>query len=71
MDELAEGLKVLAQQVKGTTYRDVMKLLRLLLSGLQVSHPTLSSDSVVQYRPSYQYPDIFQLIISSSVIHQN
>lgn len=35
VDELSRGLKVLAKQVDGTSYRDVMKLLRLLLSGLQ------------------------------------
>lgn len=42
VDELSKGLKVLAKQVKGTAYRDVMKLLRLLLSGLQVSQQTNS-----------------------------
>lgn len=36
VEELSKGLTVLAKQVKDTSYRDVMKLLRLLLSGLQV-----------------------------------
>lgn len=38
VEELSKGLKVLAKQVKDSSYRDVMKLLRLLLSGLQVRH---------------------------------
>lgn len=36
VEELSKGLKALAKQVKDSSYRDVMKLLRLLLSGLQV-----------------------------------
>ncbi|XP_075869494.1 nondiscriminating glutamyl-tRNA synthetase EARS2, mitochondrial isoform X1 [Nelusetta ayraudi] len=35
VEELSKGLKALAKQVKDSSYRDVMKLLRLLLSGLQ------------------------------------
>lgn len=36
VDQLSEDLKTLAKQAKATKYRDVMKLLRLVLSGLQV-----------------------------------
>ncbi|XP_061536181.1 probable glutamate--tRNA ligase, mitochondrial [Phycodurus eques] len=35
VDQLGKDLKTLAKQTKGTKYRDVMKLLRLTLSGLQ------------------------------------
>uniref|UniRef100_A0A4W6GBG3 Nondiscriminating glutamyl-tRNA synthetase EARS2, mitochondrial n=1 Tax=Lates calcarifer TaxID=8187 RepID=A0A4W6GBG3_LATCA len=35
VDQLSEDLKTLAKQAKATKYRDVMKLLRLVLSGLQ------------------------------------
>ncbi|XP_047433977.1 probable glutamate--tRNA ligase, mitochondrial [Mugil cephalus] len=35
LDELAKDLKTLAKQAKATKYREVMKLLRLALSGLQ------------------------------------
>lgn len=37
MDALSSELKTLAQSAKATKYRDIMKLLRLALSGLQVS----------------------------------
>jgi len=36
VDRLAKDLKTLAKQTKNTKYSDVMKLLRLALSGLQV-----------------------------------
>ena len=36
MDRLSKDLKTLAKQTKATKYREVMKLLRLALSGLQV-----------------------------------
>lgn len=36
MDRLNKDLKTLAKQTKATKYREVMKLLRLALSGLQV-----------------------------------
>ena len=36
MDQLSKNLKTLAKQTKATKYREVMKLLRLALSGLQV-----------------------------------
>lgn len=36
MDQLSKDLKTLANQAKATKYREVMKLLRLVLSGLQV-----------------------------------
>lgn len=36
VDQLGKDLKTLAKQTKATKYRDVMKLLRLALSGLQV-----------------------------------
>lgn len=36
MDQLGKDLKTLAKQTKATKYREVMKLLRLALSGLQV-----------------------------------
>ncbi|XP_077426680.1 nondiscriminating glutamyl-tRNA synthetase EARS2, mitochondrial [Vanacampus margaritifer] len=35
MDQISEDLKTLTKQTKSTKYRDVMKLLRLTLSGLQ------------------------------------
>lgn len=35
MDQLSKDLKTLANQAKATKYREVMKLLRLVLSGLQ------------------------------------
>ncbi|KAF7662362.1 hypothetical protein LDENG_00237350 [Lucifuga dentata] len=35
VDHLSKDLKALAQQIKATKYREVMKLLRLALSGLQ------------------------------------
>lgn len=36
VDQLSKDLKTLAKQTKATKYREVMKLLRLALSGLQV-----------------------------------
>lgn len=36
VDQVNKDLKNLAEQAKSTKYRDVMKLLRLVLSGLQV-----------------------------------
>lgn len=36
VDRLSKDLKTLAKQTKATKYREVMKLLRLALSGLQV-----------------------------------
>lgn len=36
VDRLSKELKTLAKQIKATKYREVMKLLRLVLSGLQV-----------------------------------
>lgn len=36
VDHLSKDLKALAKQTKATKYREVMKLLRLALSGLQV-----------------------------------
>lgn len=36
LDQLNKDLKTLAKQTKATKYREVMKLLRLALSGLQV-----------------------------------
>lgn len=36
LDQLSKDLKRLSKQTKATKYRDVMKLLRLALSGLQV-----------------------------------
>lgn len=36
VDQLNKELKLLAKQAKSTKYRDVMKLCRLALSGLQV-----------------------------------
>lgn len=41
MDQLHKDLKTLAKEAKATKYRDVMKLLRLALSGLQVPEDTL------------------------------
>lgn len=35
-DQLSKDLKTVAKQTKATKYREVMKLLRLALSGLQV-----------------------------------
>lgn len=40
LDQLSENLKTLAKQTKATKYREVMKLLRLVLSGLQVPADT-------------------------------
>lgn len=40
LDQLSHDLKTLAKQTKATKYRDVMKLLRLVLSGLQVPADT-------------------------------
>ena len=37
VEALSKDLKTLAKSAKATKYRDVMKLLRLSLSGLQVS----------------------------------
>lgn len=36
LDQLSKDLKTLAKQTKGTKHREMMKLLRLALSGLQV-----------------------------------
>lgn len=36
VDRLSKDLKALTKQTKATKYREVMKLLRLTLSGLQV-----------------------------------
>lgn len=36
VDRLNKDLKTLAKQTKATKYRELMKLLRLTLSGLQV-----------------------------------
>ena len=36
VDQLSKDLKTVAKQTKATKYREVMKLLRLALSGLQV-----------------------------------
>lgn len=36
VDQLSKDLKALAKQTEATKHRDVMKLLRLALSGLQV-----------------------------------
>lgn len=40
LDQLSDDLKTLAKQTKTTKYREVMKLLRLALSGLQVPADT-------------------------------
>lgn len=40
LDQLNKDLKTLAKQTKATKYREVMKLLRLVLSGLQVPADT-------------------------------
>ncbi len=41
VDRLSKDLKTLAKQTKTTKYREVMKLLRLALSGLQVSEDVM------------------------------
>lgn len=41
MQQLSKDLKTLAKQTKATKYREVMKLLRLALSGLQVLAPSV------------------------------
>lgn len=40
LDQLSNDLKTLAKQTKTTKHREVMKLLRLALSGLQVPADT-------------------------------
>lgn len=41
VDQLNKDLKTLAKQAKATKYKEVMKLLRLALSGLQVPEDTI------------------------------
>lgn len=41
VDPLSKDLKTLAKQTKATKHREVMKLLRLALSGLQVPEDIL------------------------------
>lgn len=54
LDQLSKDLKILAKQMKITKYGEVMKLLRLALSGLQVpEHIT-----VIHHRVSYLKPDV-------------
>lgn len=54
VDRLSKDLKTLAKQTKATKYREVMKLLRLALSGLQVPEDIMfilvtgSNTSVIQ-----------------------
>lgn len=40
VDALSKDLKTLVKQTKATKFREVMKLLRLVLSGLQVPQHT-------------------------------
>lgn len=65
-DRLNKDLKTLAKQAKATKYREVMKLLRLVLSGLQVSEhgiyyiykltDRLVPQQVCQYIESHTHP---------------
>lgn len=66
VDELSKDLKTLAKQVKGTKYKDVMKLLRVALSGLQQG-PSVA-EMMVSLGPA-EISHRFQKLIKQPVPH--